>query len=125
MAGSTRGRGLGVSALVAEVLGLVLAVGAVVWLRASYGVSTLGSDSMGPTYARGTGIVWERVDGSEVRRGDVVVFTPPAVVRDRRAPGEAGRRGGRGPGAVLHGGGFAGAGDREREAGRGAVRVRR
>ncbi|WP_079172954.1 signal peptidase I [Streptomyces monashensis] len=78
MAGRTRGRGLGVSALVVGVLGLVLAVGAPVWLRTAYGVSALAGDSMRPTYARGTGIVWERVEGSEVRRGDVVVFTPPA-----------------------------------------------
>ncbi|MET9078160.1 signal peptidase I [Streptomyces sp. NPDC004232] len=70
--------GLGISALVLGVLGLVLAVGAVAWLRAAYGVSTLAGDSMRPTYTRGTGIVWERVDGGEVRRGDVVVFTPPA-----------------------------------------------
>nr|WP_237282592.1 signal peptidase I [Streptomyces fodineus] len=32
---------------------------------------------MRPTYEQGDRIVWERVDGGGVRRGDVVVFTPP------------------------------------------------
>ncbi|MQY37689.1 hypothetical protein SRB17_56930 [Streptomyces sp. RB17] len=77
MVGRRRGRGLGMSAVVVGVLGLVLAVGAFGWLRSSYGVSTVGGDSMRPTYGKGDRVVWERVDGSQVRRGDVVVFTPP------------------------------------------------
>ncbi|MER6681843.1 signal peptidase I [Streptomyces olivaceoviridis] len=36
---------------------------------------------MEPTYQRGDRIVWERVDGSEVRRGDVVVFSMPGRYR--------------------------------------------
>ncbi|MEV6053284.1 signal peptidase I [Streptomyces sp. NPDC052107] len=77
MAGRTRGRGLGMSAGVVGVLGLVLVIGAVGWLRGAYGVSSVGGSSMRPTYGQGDRIVWERVDGSEVRRGDVVLFRPP------------------------------------------------
>ncbi|MFI2204565.1 signal peptidase I [Streptomyces sp. NPDC020192] len=55
----------------------MLAVGAFGWLRGAYGVSTVGGSSMRPTYGQGERIVWESVDGSAVRRGDVVVFTPP------------------------------------------------
>ncbi|MER6075194.1 signal peptidase I [Streptomyces sp. NPDC001817] len=72
-----RGRGLGVSALVIGVLGLVLAVGGFAWLRDAYGVSTVGGSSMRPTYGQGDRVVWERAGGKEVRRGDVVLFTPP------------------------------------------------
>lgn len=77
MAGGRRGRGLGMAAVVVGVLGLVLAVGGFGWLREAYGVSTVGGNSMRPTYGRGDRVVWERVGGSGVRRGDVVVFTPP------------------------------------------------
>ncbi|WP_341845896.1 signal peptidase I [Streptomyces incarnatus] len=75
--GSRRGRGLGVAALVVGVLGVVLAVGGFAYVRDAYGVSTVGGRSMRPTYEQGQRVVWERVGGSEVRRGDVVVFTPP------------------------------------------------
>ncbi|MFB7509507.1 signal peptidase I [Streptomyces broussonetiae] len=78
MAGARRGRGLGMSALVVGLLGLVLAVGGFGFLRSAYGASTVAGSSMRPSYDRGDRIVWERVDGSEVRRGDVVLFTPPA-----------------------------------------------
>ena len=77
MAGRRRGRGLGVAALAVGLSGVVLAAGAFGYARDAYGVSTVGGGSMRPTYRQGDRIVWERVDGSEVRRGDVVVFTPP------------------------------------------------
>ncbi|ALO94210.1 signal peptidase [Streptomyces hygroscopicus subsp. limoneus] len=76
-----RGRGLGIAALVVGLLGAVLAGGAFVYGRGAYGTGTQPSQSMEPTYQRGDRIVWERVDGSEVRRGDVVVFSMPGRYR--------------------------------------------
>ncbi|MCF3134895.1 signal peptidase I [Streptomyces olivochromogenes] len=72
-----KGRGLGVSALVVGLLGLLLAIGTFAHLRSAYGASTMSGSSMRPTYDTGDRIIWEHVDGSEVRRGDVVMFTPP------------------------------------------------
>ncbi len=72
-----RGRGLGIAALVVGLLGLALAVGTFVHLRTAYGASTMSGSSMTPTYEQGDRIIWERVDGSEVRRGDIVMFTAP------------------------------------------------
>jgi len=72
-----RGRGLGVAALVVGVLGLVLAVGAFGYGRHAYGGGTVSSRSMEPAYEPGDRIVWERMDGSQVRRGDVVMFSMP------------------------------------------------
>ncbi|MFI5976576.1 signal peptidase I [Streptomyces sp. NPDC051452] len=77
MAGKGRGRGLGISALVVGLLGLALAIGAFGYGRGAYGVGTLPGRGMAPTYGPGERIVWERLDGSEVRRGDVVVFSAP------------------------------------------------
>ncbi|MFC8521153.1 signal peptidase I [Streptomyces sp. NPDC057257] len=65
------------SALVVGVLGLVPAVGALVYVRGAYGTGTVPGQVMAPTYRPGDRIVWARVDGSEVRRGDVVVFSAP------------------------------------------------
>ncbi|MGW3172762.1 signal peptidase I [Streptomyces sp. NPDC001153] len=64
-------------AVLVGVSGLVLGVGAFGCARDAYGVSTVGGGSMRPAYERGQRVVWERVDGSGVRRGDVVMFTPP------------------------------------------------
>ncbi|MGW0081354.1 signal peptidase I [Streptomyces sp. NPDC003393] len=72
-----RGRGLGIAALVVGVLGLALAVGAFGYGRHAYGGGTLSSRSMEPTYEPGERITWERMDGSRVRRGDVVMFSMP------------------------------------------------
>ncbi|MFF8728346.1 signal peptidase I [Streptomyces sp. NPDC015171] len=72
-----RGRGLGIAALVAGLLGVVLAGGAYGYGHDAYGTGTLPSRSMEPTHKRGERIFWERVDGSEVRRGDVVMFSLP------------------------------------------------
>ncbi|MEU6068370.1 MULTISPECIES: signal peptidase I [Streptomyces] len=78
-----KGRGLGVAALVVGVLGVMLAVGAFAYGKKMFGASTVSSESMSPNYAPGDRIIWERVDGSEVRRGDVVVFSAP----ERYGPG--------------------------------------
>ncbi|MFF4711554.1 signal peptidase I [Streptomyces eurythermus] len=72
-----RGRGLGIAALVVGLLGVALAGGAWLYGRGAYGSGTLSSASMEPTYHRGDRIVWERTDGSGVRRGDVVMLSMP------------------------------------------------
>ncbi|MBL1107141.1 signal peptidase I [Streptomyces sp. 5-8] len=72
-----RGRRLGIAALVVASLGLALAIGGFACLRTAYGASTVGGSSMSPTYERGDRVFWEHVDGSEVRRGDVVMFRAP------------------------------------------------
>ncbi|MFI9806166.1 signal peptidase I [Streptomyces sp. NPDC052301] len=79
--GKRRGRGLGTAALVVGLLGLVLGVGTVGYARSAYGWGTLQSHSMSPTYEPGDRILWERVDGGEVRRGDVVAFSMPERYR--------------------------------------------
>ncbi|MEV6107877.1 signal peptidase I [Streptomyces sp. NPDC051940] len=70
----TPGRRLRLAAWVLGPLGLVLLVGAVVWLRTGYTAATVNSDAMRPTYTLGDRVFAERIDGSEVRRGDVVLF---------------------------------------------------
>lgn len=74
---SGKGRGLGVAAVVVGLLGVVLVLGSLVYARTSYGGSTSSSQSMLPTYKPGDRIFFEKVDGGEVRRGDVVVFSAP------------------------------------------------
>ncbi|WP_427922063.1 signal peptidase I [Streptomyces sp. cg40] len=74
---SGKGRGLGVSAAVVGLLGVVLVLGSIVYARTSYGSSTGSSQSMLPTYKPGDRIFFDKVDGGEVRRGDVVVFSAP------------------------------------------------
>ncbi|WSL13545.1 signal peptidase I [Streptomyces sp. NBC_01288] len=73
---SGKGRGLGVTAVVVGVLGVLLAIGALVYARNSYGSSTISSQSMAPTYMPGDRIVYEKVGGG-VHRGDVVLFSAP------------------------------------------------
>ncbi|GAA2220257.1 signal peptidase I [Streptomyces nogalater] len=77
MAGRGRGLGPGAAALVLGLLGVVLAGGAWLYGRGAYGSGTLSSPSMEPAYHQGDRIVWERVDGSEVRRGDVAMLSMP------------------------------------------------
>ncbi|MBL1082243.1 signal peptidase I [Streptomyces actinomycinicus] len=72
-----RGRGLGIAALVVGLLGVLLAGGGALYGRSEYGRGTVPSQSMAPTYERGDHIIWQRLDGSEVRRGDVVLFSMP------------------------------------------------
>lgn len=75
--GTRGGRGrLGevVSGLVVAV-GCVLFLGGFAWGAVLYRPYTVPTDSMSPTVAAGDRVLAQRVDGSEVRRGDVVVFT--------------------------------------------------
>lgn len=72
-----RARGLGIAAVVVGLVGLLAVLGGVVCGRYAFGGSVVSGESMAPTYGRGDRVVFERVDGSEVRRGDVVVFSAP------------------------------------------------
>ncbi|MGW7259668.1 signal peptidase I [Streptomyces sp. NPDC054834] len=79
---SGKGRGLGVAAVVVGLVGVLLGVGGLVYARHAYAGSVVSSESMQPTYEPGDRIVYERVEGSEVRRGDVVLLSAP----DRYGP---------------------------------------
>lgn len=63
--------------------GLAVAVGCVLFLggfalgAVLYQPFSVPSDSMTPTLAVGSKVLAERIDGSDVRRGDIVVFTDP------------------------------------------------
>ncbi|MGW9023461.1 signal peptidase I [Streptomyces sp. NPDC055722] len=70
-------RGLTITAWLLGTLGLLLLVGSVTFSLASYSTATVSSDSMAPTYTIGQRIVFERVGGDDVRRGDVVLYTAP------------------------------------------------
>ncbi|SFL16532.1 signal peptidase I [Streptomyces pini] len=67
----------GRAALVLLVVGLGTVVAGAVWFRAGYVVATQSADSMSPTYRQGERIAAERIDGDEVRAGDVVLFADP------------------------------------------------
>jgi signal peptidase I len=77
------GRGLGVAALLVGLLGAALGGGTFVYGKEAYRGSTVTSKSMTPTYGPGDRVLWKRVDGSEVRRGDVVLISMP----ERYGPG--------------------------------------
>ena len=84
----SRARKLGIWAGVLGPLGVVLVVVALVSLWTGYHGTTVASDSMSPTYTRGQQLVYERMDGTGVRRGDVVLYSAPeryqgAVVMQR------------------------------------------
>ncbi|MFV8189402.1 signal peptidase I [Streptomyces sp. AF1B] len=70
-------RKLGIWAGVLGSLGVVLAVVAAVALWTGFHGSTVSSSSMAPTYKRGQQLMYERVKGTEVRRGDVVLYSAP------------------------------------------------
>ncbi|MCQ4214266.1 signal peptidase I [Streptomyces longispororuber] len=95
-------RRLALTAWVLGPLGVVGLVGTAVWLGMTYRSVSVSSDSMAPTYTMGDRLLVERVDGDEVRRGDVVLYTMPARYRDlpvlQRVVGLGGDR-------VAHGGG--------------------
>lgn len=55
-------------------LGCVLFLGAFLWGAVLYQPYTVPTDSMDPTVKAGDRVLAERIDGAEVRRGDVVVF---------------------------------------------------
>ncbi|MEU6352086.1 signal peptidase I [Streptomyces sp. NPDC047072] len=58
----------------AVALGIVLFLGGFAWGAVLYRPYTVPTSSMSPTIAAGDRVLAQRVDGDEVRRGDVVVF---------------------------------------------------
>ncbi|MFJ3225236.1 signal peptidase I [Streptomyces sp. NPDC086783] len=58
----------------AVALGCVLFLGGFVWGAIVYQPYTVPTESMTPTIAAGDRVLAERVDGGDIRRGDVVVF---------------------------------------------------
>ncbi|NGO11214.1 signal peptidase I [Streptomyces sp. HC44] len=58
----------------AVALGCVLFLGGFAWGAIVYQPYTVPTDSMSPTIAAGDRVLAERIDGGEVKRGDVVVF---------------------------------------------------
>lgn len=75
----TGGRGrLGhVLSSLAVAVGCVLFLGGFVWAALLYRPYTVPTGSMAPTVEAGDRVLAERIDGDEVRRGDVVVFLDP------------------------------------------------
>lgn len=61
----------------AVAVGCVLFLGGFVWGAVLYRPYTVPTESMHPTVMSGDRVLAERIDGSEVRRGDIVVFTDP------------------------------------------------
>ncbi|MEV0640369.1 signal peptidase I [Streptomyces sp. NPDC050619] len=64
----------------AVALGIVLFLGGFGWGAVTYRPYTVPTSSMTPTIDAGDRVLAERVDGDEVRRGDVVVFKDTAWV---------------------------------------------
>lgn len=79
-AGGGDGRGgLGsVLSGIAVAVGFVLFLGGFVWGAVVYQPYTVPTDSMMPTVRPGDRVLAQRIDGGEVRRGDVVIFTDSA-----------------------------------------------
>ncbi|MEU6703890.1 signal peptidase I [Streptomyces wuyuanensis] len=73
--GSGHGRLGSVLSGLAVAVGCVLFLGGFVWGALLYQPYTVPTDSMSPTVEPGDRVLAQRIDGSEVRRGDVVVFT--------------------------------------------------
>ncbi|URM89456.1 signal peptidase I [Streptomyces sp. MRC013] len=73
----TGGRGClgGVLSGLAVAVGCVLFLGGFACGAVLYRPYTVPTDSMSPTVGAGDRVLAQRIDGSEVRRGDVVVFT--------------------------------------------------
>ncbi|MFD7559270.1 signal peptidase I [Streptomyces sp. NPDC059835] len=59
----------------AVAIGFVLFLGGFVWGAVEYRPYTVPTDSMMPTVKPGDRVLAQRIDGAEVRRGDVVIFT--------------------------------------------------
>ncbi|MFJ7264027.1 signal peptidase I [Streptomyces globosus] len=72
--GGSRGAGSVLSGI-AVAVGFVLFLGGFVWGAVVYQPFTVPTDSMVPTVRPGDRVLAQRIDGTEVRRGDVVVFT--------------------------------------------------
>ncbi|MET9595742.1 signal peptidase I [Streptomyces sp. NPDC006516] len=70
-----RGRLGSVLSNLAVAVGCVLFLGAFAWGAVVYKPYTVPTGSMTPTVNAGDRVLAERVDGDDVRRGDVVVFT--------------------------------------------------
>ncbi|MFJ8644985.1 signal peptidase I [Streptomyces sp. NPDC093546] len=70
-----RGRLGSVLSGLAVAVGCVLFLGGFAWGAVQYQPYTVPSDSMSPTVTAGDRVLAQRIDGAEVRRGDVVVFT--------------------------------------------------
>ncbi|MER6956790.1 signal peptidase I [Streptomyces sp. NPDC000618] len=66
----------------AVALGLVLFLAGFGWGALVYRPYTVPTSSMSPTIAAGDRVLAERIDGGEVRRGDVVVFTDKTWASD-------------------------------------------
>ncbi|MEU5218363.1 signal peptidase I [Streptomyces sp. NPDC020807] len=72
-----RGRLGSVLSGLAVAVGFLLFLGGLVWGAVAYQPYTVPTDSMSPTIATNSKVLAERIDGAEVRRGDVVVFADP------------------------------------------------
>ncbi|MEU6388846.1 signal peptidase I [Streptomyces sp. NPDC046939] len=68
------GRAGSVLSGIAVALGCVLFLGGFLWGAIVYQPYTVPTDSMSPTIGAGDRVLAQRVDGSEIKRGDVVVF---------------------------------------------------
>ncbi|MFG2789422.1 signal peptidase I [Streptomyces sp. NPDC048419] len=64
----------------AVALGVVLFLGGFAWGAVMYRPYTVPTSSMSPTIGVGDRVLAQRVDGSEIRRGDVVVFNDTSWV---------------------------------------------
>lgn len=60
---------------IAVAVGFALFLGGFVWGALVYQPYTVPTDSMKPTVLPGDRVLAQRIDGGEVRRGDVVIFT--------------------------------------------------
>ncbi|MCS0604266.1 signal peptidase I [Streptomyces sp. LP11] len=69
---------------IAVALGLVLFLGGFAWAAVSYRPYTVPTSSMTPTIDVGDRVLAQRVDGDEVRRGDVVVFEDKSWVSNAK-----------------------------------------
>ncbi|MFS0693289.1 signal peptidase I [Streptomyces nitrosporeus] len=74
-AGEGRGRLGSVLSNVAVAVGCVLFLGGFAWAAVVYKPYTVPTSSMEPTVHPGDRVLAERIEGDDVRRGDVVVFT--------------------------------------------------
>lgn len=71
------GRGTLVMGWVTLAAGLLTVGASLGALRLNYGMADVRSESMAPTYRPGDDVVYARVDGNGLRRGDVVLFSAP------------------------------------------------
>jgi len=72
--GGDRGRLGSVLSNIAVALGCVLFLGGFAWGAVAYKPYTVPTSSMTPTIHAGDRVLAQRVDGDDIRRGDVVVF---------------------------------------------------